>query len=81
MTPPFIDLHKIDEDQRIDMIGHQAIDHGRVVGFIVELEDAKGDRYIAKLKQKFPAIKIIDRSKMTMSTELIRVGPASKGDA
>jgi hypothetical protein len=53
--PPFADLHKLPEDERIDLIGHYTMHETKTIGFVVE-DDEKADRYIAKLKAKFPGI-------------------------
>ncbi len=50
---PYIDLHKLSEDERIEMIGHRVIEHNQTIGFIVE-DDKKADRYIRKLEKRFP---------------------------
>lgn len=76
--PPYADLHDLPEDKRIDMIGHRVVDHHEVVGFFVDRngEDrSKGDRYIAKLKKKFPQISVIARLDGPIDgAELIKVG-------
>ena len=59
----FVDLggpHGLPEDKRIDLIGHRVVDHKEQVGFVVE-DDAKADRYISKLKAKFPSIVVKER--------------------
>lgn len=66
--PPYLDLHSLTENQRIEMIGKSVMDAPRssadqplVAAFVVE-DDVKADRYIAKLLKKFPSIRIIDRT-------------------
>jgi hypothetical protein len=60
----FLDVHRLTEDSRIEMIGDTAIS-GRVVAFVVDAEGtdgyAKADRYIKKLKQRFPSLRIVFR--------------------
>ena len=64
--PPYLDLHRIDEDKLIEMIGQTAYceKHGAYpsIAFIVDLEGADGfekaDRYIGKLLAKFPELEI-----------------------
>lgn len=61
--PPFVDL-QLEEDERIALIGHRVIEHRETVGFIVDVENgshAKGDRYIEKLKLRFPGITVMFR--------------------
>ena len=63
--PPFLDLHKLPEDERIKMIGHRAVDHKEKVAFMVDVEDgshAKGDRYIDKLLHQFPQLWVVSRT-------------------
>jgi hypothetical protein len=55
-----LDLHKLTEEDRIRMIGRSVINPTRMNAFVVE-DDAKADRYIAKLKAMFPEIRVIDR--------------------
>lgn len=60
----YADLADLPEDKRIEMIGHRVMDHKEVVGFMVDVENgshAKGDRYIKKLLEKFPAIQVMWR--------------------
>jgi hypothetical protein len=72
----FADIVDHDEDTRIDIIGHQAIDHKLIVGFVVEADGQKADRYIRKLREKFPMIRVIDKRRGPVAgTELVRVGP------
>ncbi len=72
----FADIADREEDDRIDIIGHRAIAHQETVGFLVEADGKKADRYIEKLRKKFPTIRIIDKSRgPTTGTELVRVGP------
>lgn len=73
---PYLDIADHGEDDRIDIIGHRAMVHQEIVGFVVEADGAKADRYIRKLREKFPLIRVIDKSKGPVAgTELVRVGP------
>jgi hypothetical protein len=64
--PPFFDLHSIEEDKRIELIGNTAYcdEHGGFpsIAFVVDLEGPDGfekaDRYIVKLLAKFPEIEV-----------------------
>jgi hypothetical protein len=80
----FADVSGLDEDARIDLIARAALggqaassDKPRIIGFVVDDDRGrKGDRYIRKLRERFPAIRVIDRRKGPVAgTELIRVGP------
>lgn len=51
-----VDLHALDEDQRIAMIGHVVTAHQKRVAFIVDDVPGKADRYITKLLERFPGI-------------------------
>jgi hypothetical protein len=54
--PPYVDLHRLDEDARIDAIGHMVTAHNKRVAFMVDDVPEKADRYVRKLLAKFPAI-------------------------
>ncbi len=64
--PLYADLHRFDEDTRIEMIGNTAYceKHGKYpsIAFCVDLEGADGfekaDRYIKKLLAKFPELEV-----------------------
>jgi hypothetical protein len=75
---PFLDLHSVTEDKRIEMIGHRAVEHGETVGFLVDVvngDHAKGDRYIEKLKRQFPSITVLYRGDGPVDdVETIKVG-------
>lgn len=71
----YADLHSLDEDKRIDLIGHTVMEHDKTVAFIVE-DNKKADRYIEKLKLKFPGIVIVGRLKGPVKgTVAVNVGP------
>jgi hypothetical protein len=78
----FADLANLPEDQRIEAIGKltmegsaSSADKPIMNGFIVETP-AKAARYIAKLKERFPGIRIIDQTAGPVpDTVLVRVGP------
>lgn len=71
----YMDLGDIGESKRIDMIGHRAVDHKEVVGFIVEKDGTKGDRCIKKLKDKFPQVSVMGRFDGPIKdVETIKVG-------
>jgi hypothetical protein len=53
----FRDVADLREDDRIDIIG-QHVMAGQSVGFVTDDEPGKMDRYLAKLKAKFPAIQV-----------------------
>ena len=72
MTPPYLDLHAIEEDKRIDLIGHRVVVHKDRVGFFVD-DDAKADRYVAKLKAKFPSISVVERGPGPGGTVFVKV--------
>jgi hypothetical protein len=84
MIQGYADLAGMKEDDRIKQIGNAALygkqtsaDQPLVIGFIVDDDGGvKGDRYIKKLQEKFPTVRIIDRHKGPVpNTELIRIGP------
>lgn len=55
----YADVADMPEDQRILVIGNMAM-AGKVVAFIVE-DDEKADRYMRKLREKFPKLVEVDR--------------------
>lgn len=76
--PPIADLSSLDEDTRIDTIGHSAMGHKKTVGFIVD-DMSKGRRYLRKLRKKFPGIVTVDahrhRTGPLRGLVSIKVGP------
>jgi len=60
----YTDLADLEEDKRIERIG-DAVITGKIVAFVVDAEGANGqakaDRYLAKLKKMFPAIRVVKR--------------------
>lgn len=62
---PFFDQgdpqHKVPEDMRIDQIGTAAmtLTGERTGAFLTDSEPGKAERYIEKLTQKFPRVRII----------------------
>jgi hypothetical protein len=80
MAQVYFDAGDLEEDRRIEIIGHQAMVHHKVVGFITDCEGKDGwekaDRYVRKLKEKFPGIREMDRSKGPVpGTVAVKVGP------
>lgn len=69
----FADLADLPEDERIHIIG-QTADAGERVGFFVD-DDAKADRYIAKLTKLFPRVVVLERKAdvLVKNTVFIRV--------
>lgn len=72
-VPPYLDLASLPEDEHISLIGHRAVDHKETVAFIVE-DDFKADRYIRKLKNKYPLIRVVERFPIESSIG-VKVGP------
>jgi len=60
-VPQFADIADFDEDKRIDIIGHRVTVHKDMVAFVVEDDGQKADRYMRKLKAKFPTITEVGR--------------------
>ena len=73
------DMHRLPEDKRIDLIGHYVMDHKDTVAVLVDSGPGdvdKADRYIRKLQEKFPGIRIYPiTSGPVKNTVCIRVGP------
>lgn len=80
-VPQLLNLSYLAEDRRIEIMAHRAIKHqGERVGFLVELDQdgghSKGDRYIEKLKRRFPTLTVLARSDNVprRGVELITIG-------
>lgn len=69
----YADIADLPEDDRLTIIGTAAAG-GRLIGFVVD-DDAKADRYIAKLTQRFK-VRIIQRAAGPHGMILVQVGPA-----
>lgn len=63
MKIPYVDLADFKEDSRIRLIAHRVKDHDEVVGFMVDNDGVKADRYIEKLKKIDPEITVVCRQK------------------
>lgn len=76
---PYRDIADLSEDDRIQMIGEKTMKAGKVVGFFVDddsLEPGKADRYIQKLQERFPGIRVTHRGPgLVAGTTLIKVEP------
>ena len=74
--PAFIDLADHEEDFRIGQIGHAAMVNKITVSFVTDSEPGKADRYISKLQERFPGIRIIARGDGPVAdTVWVKVGP------
>jgi hypothetical protein len=76
--PTYADLGHLPEDHRIGIIGGQA-ERGNTVGFFVE-NDAKADRYIEKLFQRF-SVRLVTRRHLDLGGQdvvFVKVGPLEK---
>lgn len=78
----YADIADFDEDTRIEIIGNAVMttpkssaDKPVVAAFVVE-NDEKADRYIGKLQERFPGIRIIDRFPGPCADMVsVRIGP------
>lgn len=73
MVKAIYDAHRIEEDQRIRMIGEQA--KTQLVGALVDSEPEKVARYIKKVTERFPDVKHVDTKPMTPGVVLVRFAP------
>jgi hypothetical protein len=70
------DLGDHEEDERIREIGEKTMSEKLTVGFVTDDEEGKADRYIRKLQERFPGIRVIDRgSGPVAATVWVKVGP------
>lgn len=58
----FADLHALAEDDRIGVIGREAMASGKRVAFVTDADPGKADRYVAKLLKRFPGLMVVARS-------------------
>lgn len=56
----YADLHKLDEDLRIDVIG-KVVMTGKPVGIVLENTPEKIARYLGKVLERFPSIREVSR--------------------
>ena len=74
----FQDLHRLTEDERIEHMGQSAMRPGQypghrpIVGFAVE-DDAKADRCVRKLLEKFPQLQVISRQHIPGPAVFVRM--------
>lgn len=80
---PFADIADFDEDHRIKIIGElvMKLEPGRASAFITDDEPGKAERYIRKLKERFPGVQILQALKdPTSGTVLVKIGPPAVGN-
>lgn len=76
MSVPYKDLGDFDEDERIRQIGEKTMRDKLVVGFFTEDEAGKADRYITKLQERFPGIRVVARGNGPVAnTVWVKVAP------
>lgn len=72
-----LDMHRMSEHERIDTIGNRCLlNIGREVKFAVDddtNEPGKADRYVGKLKARFPSIVEVRRGPFTDGATLVVV--------
>jgi hypothetical protein len=71
----YADLADRPEDERIAIIGKYVTVHRMTVGVALDNDEAKIERYIAKLLERFPDVEIVSRTPLLAHTVLVRVGP------
>jgi hypothetical protein len=59
--PPFLDMHRLPEDERIKQIC-AALATGAKVGVVVDADPGKADRYLSKIRAGLPGVRVINRS-------------------
>lgn len=74
--PPFADLQKLPEDERIKLIGHMVTVHKKTVGIVLEHERDKIQRYVGKLEAAHPGeLEFINEQGLTANTVLLKIKP------
>lgn len=77
--PVYADIADLEEDRRIDLIGHTVMEHRKTVAFVTDADAGKADRYVTKLQAKFPGIVVIDRFLGPVAnTVSVKVGPPAE---
>ena len=76
-TPPiYLDLGDFEEDQRIETIGRTVLEQHKTVAFVTDADPGKADRYIRKLTERFPGLRVLGRFDGPVpDTVTIQVGP------
>lgn len=78
--PPYADIANLPEDDRIELIGRQVqkMGAGKIVAFLTDDEVGKPERYIEKLRKRFPGLVVVDKRKGPIEnvvTVRIRLAP------
>lgn len=69
------DLHHLPEDERIEVIAAE-VRKGKVVGVLLEFGIGKVERYIRKLADRHPDVRVISRTwGPTPQVETVQFGP------
>ncbi len=70
------DIADCDEDDRIRQIGEKTMNEKLTVGFVVDDEPGKPERYVAKLTKRFPGTRIIVQCRGPVpGSVLVKVAP------
>lgn len=72
--PKFSDLGGLSMEAQVETIGIIVTMTGKVCGAIVD-NNEKADRFVACMKQHFPAVHLQKRAPMHGNTILLRFGP------
>jgi hypothetical protein len=74
--PQYKDLGSQSEDDRIQEIGEHTMIGHKVCSFMTDNEPGKADRYITKLQERFPGIRIVERGDGPIDGVVwVKVGP------
>lgn len=74
--PVYKDIADEEEDERIRQIGEAAMAQRKIVGFITDDKPGKADRYIAKLRERYPGIHVFCQLPGPVpETVFVKVGP------
>lgn len=73
---PYADIADLDEDNRIALIGDYVMRYRKTAAFVTDSDPGKSDRYIQKLKHRYPGINIIGLIDGPVpNTVTVKVGP------
>lgn len=76
MPREYKDIADEPEDERIRQIGEKTMHEKQIVGFVTDDEPDKAERYIRKLRSRFPGIRVVYHGKGPVAeTILVKVAP------
>lgn len=76
IKPVYADIADFEEDKRINIIGRTVMEGRKTAAFVTDADPGKADRYVRKLKERFPGIVILGRFDGPVAGSVtVKVGP------